>query len=58
MTMHSALQSERYEDRIYMPRERVARGLISCEGCIRSEEQDFGSYVKNNIFAITNVEMA
>ena len=38
MTMHGALYPKSDIDRVYLRREMGGRGLISCEGCIRMEE--------------------
>ena len=48
MTMHGALHPRSDINRLYMPREKGGRGLISCERCIRSEENSVGWYVKNS----------
>ena len=34
--------------RLYVPRSKRGRGLISCEGCIRAEENSLGWYVKQS----------
>ena len=49
MTMHGVLNPESDVDRVYLSREMGGRGLISCEGCIRMEENNFGWYVKNSV---------
>ena len=48
MTMHGALHPKSVINRLYMPREKGGRGLISCERCIRSEENSVGWYVRNS----------
>ena len=35
--------------RLYLPRENGGRGLISRKGCIRTEENSLGWYVKNSV---------
>ena len=49
MTMHGALHPKSSIDRVYLSREMGGRGLISCEGCIRKEENNLGWYVRNSI---------
>ena len=49
MTMHGALHPKSSIDRVYLSREMGGRGLISCEGCIRMEENNLGWYVRNSI---------
>ena len=38
LTMIGAFYSKRDVDRLYVSREDGGRGLISCEGCVRGEE--------------------
>ena len=47
MTMHGALHPKSDIDRVYISREMGRRRLISCEGCIRMEENNLGWYVRN-----------
>ena len=49
MTVYGALHPRSDVNRIYLPRARGGRGLISCERCVRSEENNMGWYVRNNI---------
>ena len=49
MTMHGALHPKSDIDRVYLCREMGGRGLISCEGCIRMEENNLGWYVRNSV---------
>ena len=49
MTMHGALHPKSDVDRIYMPRAKGERGLITCENCIRSEGTNLGWYMKNSV---------
>ena len=48
MTIHGALHPKSDIDRIYVPRGKGGRGLISCEGCIRGEEIRLGWYIRNS----------
>ena len=47
MTMHGALHPKTDVDGVYLSREMGGRRLISCEGCIRMEENNLGWYVRN-----------
>ncbi|CAB3978866.1 Hypothetical predicted protein [Paramuricea clavata] len=49
MTLYGALHPRSDIHRLYLPREKGGRGLISCEGCIRTEENSLGWYVKNSV---------
>ena len=49
MTMHGALHPKSDIDGVYLCREMGGRGLISCEGCIRMEENNLGWYVRNSV---------
>ena len=49
MTMHGALHPKSDVDRIYVSRKMGGRGLVSCEGCIRMEENNLGWYVRNSV---------
>ena len=53
MTMHGALHPKRDADRPYLSREIRSRGLISCEGCIRMEENNLGWDVRNSFAPLT-----
>ena len=53
MTMHGALHPKSDTDRVYLSREMGGRGLISCEGCIRMEENNLGWYVRNLVEALS-----
>ena len=48
MTMNKELQPRSDVARIYAPREKGGRGLISCESCVRREENNLSWYVKNS----------
>ena len=47
--MNDAFHPKSDVDRLYVPRVNGGRGLISCEGCVRSEENSLGWYVKNSL---------
>ena len=49
MTMHGALHPKSDVDRVYLSSEMGGRGLISCEGYIRIEENNLGWYVRNSV---------
>ena len=42
MKMHGAVHPKSDIDRVYLSREMGGRGLISCERCIRMEENKLG----------------
>ena len=48
MTMNGALHPKSDVDRIYLPRGKGGRGLVSCENYIKSEENSLGMYVKDS----------
>lgn len=45
--MYDRLHMKTDEDRIYVSRETQEQDLISCEGCIRMEENSSRQYAKN-----------
>ena len=47
LTLYGAFHPKSDVDRLYLPRSKGGRGLISCESCIRSEENSVGFYIKN-----------
>ena len=49
ITMHGVLYLKSDIDRVYLSWEMRGRGLISCEGCIRMEENNLGWCVRNSI---------
>jgi len=49
LTMNSAFHPKSDVDRLYVSRVNGGRGLISCEGCVRSEKNSLGWYVKNSL---------
>ena len=53
MTMHGALHPKNDIDKVYLSREMGGSGLISCEGCIRMEENNLGWYVRNLVEALS-----
>ena len=48
MTIYRALHPKSDVDRIYVPRGKGGRRLISCEGCIRAEENSLGWYINHS----------
>ena len=42
MTMHGALHPKSNVDRVYLSKEVGGRELISCDGCIKVEENNLG----------------
>ena len=46
MTMYKTLHPKSDVARLYVPRCKGGRGLISCEWCIKGEENSLGWYVK------------
>ena len=49
MTMHGAFHPKSDADKLYLTREKGGCGLISCEGCVQSEENNLGWYVRNSM---------
>ena len=49
MTIQGALHPKSDVDRVYLSRKVGGRGLISCKGCIRTEENNLGWYVRNSV---------
>ena len=49
MIMYGALHPKSDANRIYLSRAQGGSGLISCERCIRSEENNIGWDVRNSI---------
>ena len=47
--MNGAFHPKSDGDRLYVSRVNGGQGLISCEGCVRSEENSLGWYVKNSL---------
>ena len=48
MTMNKKLLPRSDVARIYVPRKKGGRGLISCESCVRREENNLSWYVRNS----------
>ena len=48
MTMNKELHPRNDVARIYVPSKKGGRGLISCESCVRREENNFSWYVRNS----------
>ena len=48
MTMNKELHPRTDVARIYVPRNKGGRGLISCESCVRREENSLIWYVRNS----------
>ena len=48
MTLHGALHPKTGVDRLYLPRQNGGRGLISCEMCVKAEENNLAWYVNNS----------
>ena len=47
MTMHEVLHPKSDVDRIYLPKQKGGRGLISCEMCVKTEENNLAWHVRN-----------
>ena len=47
MTMNKKLHPRSDTARTYLSRKRGGRGLISCEACVRGEENNLGWYLRN-----------
>ena len=48
MTMNKELHPRSDVARIYVPSRKGGRGLISCEGCVRRDENNLSWYVRNS----------
>ena len=48
MTMNKELHPRSDVTRIYVPRKKGGRGLISCEGCVKREGNNLSWYVRNS----------
>ena len=46
MTIYGMLHPSANADRLYLPRGRGGRGLISVEDCVRAEENGLVNYVQ------------
>ena len=48
LTLYGAFHPKSDTDRLYMPRRKGGRGLISCQDCITSEENNLAWYIKHS----------
>ena len=48
MTLYGALHPKSDVDRVYLARQKGRRGLISCEMCVKVEENNLAWYVRNS----------
>ena len=48
LTIYGAFHPKSDVDRIYLPRATGGRELISCEGCVTSEENNLGWSIKHS----------
>ena len=48
MTINKELHPRSDVARIYVSRKRGGRGLMSCENCVKGEENNLGWYIKNS----------
>ena len=48
MTQYGALHLKSDVDRVYVARQKGGRGLISCEMCVKAEEDHLAWYVRNS----------
>ena len=49
LTVHGTFYPRSDVDRLYLPRGKGGRGLVSCECCVRAGENGIGWYVKNTV---------
>ena len=49
LTMHGTFHPKSDVDRLYLHRQLGGRGLISCEGYLRANENSLGWYLKNSV---------
>ena len=47
--MHGVLHPKSDAERVYLSSKMGGKGLISCEGCIRTEEKNLRWYVRNSV---------
>ena len=47
MAMHEVLHPKSDVDRVYLPKQKGGRGLISCEMCVKTEENNLAWHVRN-----------
>ena len=48
MSLYGALHPKSDVDRLYLSRQKGGRGLISCEMCVKAEENNLAWYLKNS----------
>ena len=48
MTLHDALHPKKDVDRLYLLRQKGGRGSISCEMCVKAEENNLAWYIRNS----------
>ena len=48
MTLYEAPHPKSYVDRVYVARQKGGRGLISCEMCVKVEENNLAWYVRTS----------
>ena len=48
MTINKELHPRSDVAKIYVSRKRGGRGLMSCENCVKGEENNLGWYMKNS----------
>ena len=48
MTLYGTLQRKSDADRVYVARDKGGRGLITCEMCVKNEENNLTWYVRNS----------
>ena len=48
MTLYGALHPKSDVYRVYLARQKGGRGLISCEMCVKAEENNLAWYVRNS----------
>ena len=48
MTINKELHARSDVSRIYVPRKKGGRGVISCDSCVRREENNLSWYVRNS----------
>ena len=48
MTLYGALHPKSDVDRVYLARQKGGRGLISCQMCVKAEDNNLAWYVRNS----------
>ena len=49
VTINEEFHPKGDKDRLYVSRSKGRRGLMSCKGCIRTEENNLGWYIKHQV---------